>query len=304
MLFEPMVNHLKTLALPLMRIFITGGTGFIGSHVVKDALSLGHEVVCLRRLAGSASRIDLDKQPLWLDRSFNTISPKDFQGIDVLLHLAAHSVQRPFDSLENCIKYNLIQPLSLFEKALSAGVVKFVVGGSCFEYGLSGLRHDFIPPNAPLEPTQSYSASKALASISFIQWALSKHVSLSIKRIFHVYGEGEDPSRLYPALTLAAKSGLDFPMSDGQQVRDFTNVTDVARFLNDECLYIYSNNNPSISTSNLGSGKPQTVLEFAQNIWSTTNAKGRLLPGLLEQRVGDVMRYVPELNSRHILFGN
>ena len=169
-----------------MRLLITGGTGFIGSHVVRLALGSGHDVVCLRRFAGSSSRIVLDKQPLWLNKSFNEISTEDLQGIDIMLHLAAHSVQRPFDSLENCICFNVVQPLSFFEKAYSAGIRKFVVGGSCFEYGLSALRYDYIPPNAPLEPTQSYSTSKALASIAFSQWSIAKQVSLSIKRIFHV----------------------------------------------------------------------------------------------------------------------
>lgn len=284
-----------------MRIFITGGTGFIGSHVVQQALACGVEVVCLRRSSRSSSRIALNREPVWLDRSLIEVSTSDFHDIDIVLHLAAHSVQRPFDTFDNCLLYNMTQPLSLLEKAQAAGVKKFVVGGSCFEYGLSALRYDFIPPNAPLEPTQTYSASKAIASVAFLQWALARNISLSVKRIFHVFGEGEDPSRLYPSLVRAALNGEDFPMSDGKQVRDFSNVLDIAQALLDECTLLRDVNVPYISISNLGSGKPQTVLEFAQNIWSSFEAKGKLLPGLLLHREGDVMRYVPDVISRHIL---
>lgn len=56
-----------------------------------------------------------------------------------------------------------------------------------------------------------------------------------------------------------------------------------------------------MSWSNLGLGKPQTVLEFAQNIWKEQGAKGQLLPGALPYRDGEVMRYVPEVGTRHLL---
>jgi len=284
-----------------MRIFLTGGTGFIGSHVVNLALSLGNEVLCLRRSPKSWPRIPLIAEPIWLDCTLPEIHANDLQGVDVMLHLAAHSAQPPYDTVENCVLYNLIQPLALLDKAQNAGIDKFVVAGSCFEYGLSATRYDFVPPSAPLEPTQAYSASKAAASIAFVQWALQKNISLTIQRIFHVYGEGEDPSRLYPSLKAAAKNNEDFPMSEGQQVRDFVPVEAVARALIDECVWLSCGTTASVSICNLGSGNPQTVLQFAQNIWSTHEAQGKLLPGALTYREGEVMRYVPEIGSRHVL---
>jgi nucleoside-diphosphate-sugar epimerase len=284
-----------------MRIFLTGGTGFIGSHVVNLALSLGNEVLCLRRSPKSWPRIPLIAEPIWLDCTLPEIHANDLQGVDVMLHLAAHTAQPPYDTVENCVLYNLIQPLALLDKAQNAGIDKFVVAGSCFEYGLSATRYDFVPPSAPLEPTQAYSASKAAASIAFVQWALQKNISLTIQRIFHVYGEGEDPSRLYPSLKAAAKNNEDFPMSEVQQVRDFVPVEAVARALIDECVWLSCGTTASVSICNLGSGNPQTVLQFAQNIWSTHEAQGKLLPGALTYREGEVMRYVPEIGSRHVL---
>ena len=223
------------------------------------------------------------------------------QGIDVMLHLAAHTARPPCDTLENCKLYNMVQPLALVDKALIAGVAKFVAAGICFEYWLSPQRYDFVPPSALLEPTQTYPVSKAAASIAFIQWALEHNVSLTIQRIFHVYGEGEDPSRLYPSLMSAAKNNEDFPMSEGQQIRDFVPVEAVARALIHECECLASNTKASVSICNLGSGNPQTLLQFAQSIWSAHKAQGSLLRGALPYREGEVMRYVPELGSRHVL---
>ena len=64
----------------------------------------------------------------------------------------------------------------MFERARQGGVRRFVAAGSCFEYGRSGIRHEFITPNAPLEPSFSYPASKAASSIVFFQFAVSYNI--------------------------------------------------------------------------------------------------------------------------------
>ena len=92
-----------------------------------------------------------------------------------------------------------------------AGIKIFLVAGSCFEYGLSSIHYETIPTTAKLEPTNSYAASKAAASISLQQWAREYDLNLEILRVFHVYGEGELEKRLWPSLKKAAIDGKDFP---------------------------------------------------------------------------------------------
>ena len=75
-----------------MRIFITGATGFIGSHFMNHALSAGHEVVALRRTAESMPRVALVREPTWLACSLRQITESDLAGTDVLLHLAAAGI--------------------------------------------------------------------------------------------------------------------------------------------------------------------------------------------------------------------
>ena len=69
-----------------MKIFVTGGTGFIGSYFVDLALSNGHEVVCLKR-KGSSPVIELNKQPTWVEGDLNSNYYNYFKGCDVLVHL-------------------------------------------------------------------------------------------------------------------------------------------------------------------------------------------------------------------------
>lgn len=277
-----------------MKIFVTGATGFIGSHVVNQALAAGHDVLALRRSPTSSPRIPFEQQPQWLDCSLDEVRAEDLKGCEVLVHLAAHTGNVPYDTLANCLRWNLIAVLALFEQARLAGIRRFVVAGSCFEYGRSGERYVAIPTDAPLEPTNSYAASKAAASIALRQWAEEHQLSLDLLRVFHVYGEGEAESRLWPTLRRAALAGDDLPMTKAEQIRDFLAVEDVAQaFL---CSAAHQNSKTSnVIVKNIGSGRAQTIREFAESWWMKWNAKGRLLIGELPYRDGEVMRYLPEV---------
>ena len=276
-----------------MKIFLTGGTGFIGSHFINLALTQGHSIVALRRKESSQPRIKLVKSPTWINKNYIDLVKQDFQNIDVLVHLAAHSANVPYDTLENCITYNVLEPLKMLKLAESSYVKKYVIAGSCFEYGLSGEKFDYIPITAPLEPTQSYPASKALSSIAFGQFTREFFVEMSYHRIFQVFGEGESENRLWPSLRKAAKSGKNFSMTEGEQLRDFINVKDVASKLLEACSSPQTPGKPSFQ--NLGSGKAQSIKEFSEFWWTKWNALGSLKIGELPYRKREVMRYLPKL---------
>src|SRR5436190_3362752 len=87
-----------------MQLFVTGGTGFVGSHFVQQALAAGHGVRALRR-PGSQSRIPLPHQPDWFEIPFDQVEARHFENIDAVVHLAAHSANVPYDSLENCLHW-------------------------------------------------------------------------------------------------------------------------------------------------------------------------------------------------------
>ena len=278
-----------------MKIVLTGGTGFIGSHFLHQALVAGHNVHAIRRSPKSTPRILLEQAPTWIEGQLDEVQEGDLRGCDVLVHLASHSVLYPFDNLANCLRWNLTAVLSLFEHARLSGIRRFIVAGSCFEYGRSGERLDVIPTDAPLEPTNSYAVSKAAASIALLQWAEEFNLSLEILRVFHAYGEGEAESRFWPSLRSAALAGEDFPMTEGEQIRDFMAVEDVAfTFLNRALLQDFSPSEAQVF--NLTSRDPISVRCFAQRCWKQWGAKGQLLFGKVPYRLGEVMRYVPGEN--------
>lgn len=276
-----------------VKLFVTGGTGFIGSHFLNAAFLAGHEVIALRR-PDSKPRMPLLKEPQWVEGQLDGEFPEALEGCEALVHLAAHTPNPPYDTLERCLYWNLTASLSILNQAADVGIAKFLVAGSCFEYGRSGQRYDFIPADAPLEPIMTYPTSKAAASIAFYGWAVERKWCLQILRIFQVFGEGEMETRLWPSLRRAALAGEDYPMTLGEQVRDFISVDQVAAaFLKTLSFDGVESGEPLFK--NVGTGKPQTVLEFAQYWWKRWGAKGKLLPGAIPYRDNEVMRFVPEV---------
>jgi nucleoside-diphosphate-sugar epimerase len=278
-----------------VNLFVTGGTGFIGSHFLRIALRAGHRVVAIRR-PRAQTRIPLTDEPLWLEKELADCESHDFQGIDALVHFAAAGVNPKDANWDSCFKTNLTDSLRVWRTASAGGVKRLIVCGSCFEYGKTGERMAEIPTTAPLEPTGPYHASKAAATLAALALAHMDKLECAILRPFHVYGEGEDSTRFWPSLRTAALAGQDYPMTQGEQVRDFVAVEEVAaRFLG---LTVSSNlklGNPEIH--NIGSGEQQTLRAFAEHWWDKWEAKGKLIFGAIPYRENEVMRYVPQLNE-------
>lgn len=279
----------------IMRLIVTGGTGFIGSHFLNAAVAAGHEVLALRR-SGSSPRITVPDSVKWLDGELNDLdfsNPVD-QADTALVHLAAYGVDMSKSDWDACFRVNVTDSLSAWLRAADAGVTRFIICGSCFEYGIAGEAFDQIPTSAVLLPTGAYHASKAAATMAAIGLAHQRNLECLIARPFHVFGEGEADYRFWPSLKKAALSGEDFPMTTGEQIRDFTPVESVAA----EFLRVATGANLQPGTPiirNIGTGRPQSLRCFAEHWWKHWNASGKLLFGAVPQRNREIMRYVPEV---------
>jgi nucleoside-diphosphate-sugar epimerase len=272
-----------------MRLFLTGGTGFIGSYFLRDALTAGHTITALRRSTGA--KIPLPHDPRWLERTMPDVGPADFAGHDVLVHFAAVGVSPQKADWATLFRVNVTESLALWQRAADAGIQRFLICGSCFEYGKAGERYEFIPPDAPLEPSSGYGASKAAATMAAVALARERGLSLTVARPFHTFGEGQHGENFWPSLRRAALAGEDFPMTAGEQVRDFMPVEELAAaFLR---LLDFSPPPGEPLVRNIGTGQPITLRAFAEGWWSHWKAKGKLLPGAIPYAFKEVMRYVP-----------
>jgi len=274
-----------------MRIFVTGGTGFIGSHFIKGALAEGHEVVALRR-RGSSPRIPLEQSPEWVEGDLEEFPRSSLSGCDALVHLAAYGVNpQESNDWDACFHWNLAKSFELWLDGVQAGIQRLVICGSCFEYGVSGEQVEFISTNTPLRPQTAYASSKAAASMMAIGLAASHHLKVVVNRPFHVFGTGEAEYRFWPSLRKSAIAGDDFTMTSGAQVRDFVPVELVVQeLLKSLCSEVETGR---AEIKNIGTGHPQTLADFARSEWDKFGGTGQLILGALPQRENEVMRFVP-----------
>lgn len=281
-----------------MKLFVTGGTGFVGTNFLNQALDAGHEVVAQRR-PGSSTRLPLIREPKWVDRALDEDFSTDLAGCDAVVHLASHTPNPPYAPLDECLYWNVFATIRLLLQAASQGVKNILVAGTCFEYGAAAQGQEFVHPRTEMQPSLTYPISKAAATTACLGLARHLGLRLQVLRIFQVFGEGEASTRFWPSLRAAALNGCDFPMSAGVQIRDFIHVDDVTRqFLG---ALEFQNVEPGLPHLwNVGTGRAQSLLEFARHWWAHWQATGQLQPGQVGLRPGELPRLVANVEDRQI----
>lgn len=220
---------------------VTGGAGFIGSHLVERLLSDGWQVTVIDN--GSVGRphnlAHLSQNPalkvVWADVADQaTISPH-FIGIEWVFHLAAladivPSIERPTDYF----RANVAGTESVLEAARGAKVKRFVYAASSSCYGIPDKYP--TPETTPIRPQYPYALTKRLGEELVLHWGQVYGLPVVSTRFFNVYGPRARTSGTYGAVFgvfLAQKiHGKPYTVvGDGTQTRDFTFVTDVASAL-------------------------------------------------------------------------
>ncbi len=220
-----------------MRSLVTGGAGFIGSHLVDRLLAEGHDVVVLDNFStghwGNLKHLEgsthLQFEEIDVCRH-EEILPY-FERVDWVFHLAAladivPSIQQPL----NYLRAGVDGTISVLEAARLAGVKRFVYAASSSCYGIP----DEYPTreSAEIRPQYPYALAKNLGEQSVMHWAGTYNLPCISLRLFNVYGPRARTTGTYGAVFgvfLAQKlSGKPFTVvGDGTQTRDFTYVTDV-----------------------------------------------------------------------------
>jgi UDP-glucose 4-epimerase len=289
----PLAGSRPPAPLPLL---VTGATGFIGRAFLRVCQDRHWPVAAVTRRPPSREDAAL-AGVTWIVGELDEVPVTALAPCRALVHLAAAGVTGQEDDWDLCFGVNVMQSMRLWRAAIQAGIRRFIICGSCFEYGRAAERYERIPPDAPLEPVTAYAAAKAAAT-ALAQGLAARHaLELTVVRPFQVYGPGESVRRFWPSLQAAALAGRDFPMTAGEQVRDFVPVALVAEKIADEVTAVPPPAGQPVIL-HLGTGRGLTVKEFAESEWRRLGAKGRLLPGAIPMRPGEVLRYVPELTRR------
>jgi len=221
-----------------MKTLVTGGCGFIGSHLAEMLLALGHEVIILDNLAcGRKANIkSFEKNPCLsfyeVDIVDRTAIQEYFRGVDWVFHLAGladivPSIERP----DSYFQVNVTGTLNVLQCASAAGVGRLVYAASSSSYGIPEIYP--TPETSPIDPQYPYALTKYMGEELVLHWAKTYKLPVISLRLFNVYGPRSRTSGAYGAVFgvfLAQKlNGKPFTVvGDGTQTRDFTYVTDVA----------------------------------------------------------------------------
>jgi len=221
-----------------VRALVTGGSGFIGSHLVTLLLAEGHEVRVVdnyatgrpQNLAPVASSSGLQVIPA--DIASDELAAA-FAGVDWVFHLAAladivPSIERPVDYYTT----NVTGTVRVLEAARAAGVQRLVYAASSSCYGIPDAYP--TPEEAPARPQYPYALTKYLGEQCVLHWAQCYGLPALALRLFNVYGPRARTTGTYGAVfgVFLAQRLHDKPLTivgDGTQTRDFTYVEDVAR---------------------------------------------------------------------------
>lgn len=220
------------------RVIVTGGAGFIGSHLTERLLGHGHEVVVLDNF--SSGRIEnlshIKDNPRLsvhtVDISLYEEIRPFFEGVDWVFHLAALADIVP--SIQQPLRYhkaNVDGTVAVLEAARSNNVKRFVYAASSSCYGLA---EQFpTPETAPIRPMYPYALTKYLGEQCALHWNKIYKLPCVSLRLFNVFGPRSRTTGAYGAVfgVFLAQKLANKPytvVGDGTQTRDFTFVTDVA----------------------------------------------------------------------------
>lgn len=288
------------------RILVTGGAGFIGSHVVNMLLNAGYEVrvidnLSTGKLANIRDCVKSGKVDLFRgDIRESEVVRKCVDGVDAVIHLAAiTSVTFSLGHPSLTFETNVMGTLNLLNSCLEENVKRFILFSSCSVYG----EPMYLPidENHLTHPVTPYAESKLVAERYCGIFQEEHGLETAILRLFNVYGPRQglsDCSGVVAQFVEQVRRGLPLVIcGDGSQTRDFVHVWDVAEAV----LRALKNENVAGEIFNIAYGKPYSLNELAKTVLEVADVDLDIVYD--KPRVGDLKHSFADISKARELLG-
>lgn len=286
-----------------MKLLITGGAGFIGSHVVLDALKKGYAVVNLDALTYASNlenlkAVENNKNYKFIkgdifDKAFLETLFKT-ENFDAVIHLAAEThVDFSISNPSIFIETNVLGTQNLLEMALKNKIKKFVHVSTDEVYGELNFEAAAFTENHNLKPNSPYSASKASSDLLVRSYYKTFGLNTCITRCSNNYGPHQDASKLLPKVILNALKEQKIPIyGKGKNIRDWLFVEDHSKAI----LTVLEKGIPG-EIYNIGGDNEQSNIEIVRKILNILG-KSESLIKFVPDRLGHDFRYA--INAKKI----
>lgn len=271
----------------MTQYLVTGGAGFIGSHVVHRLVALGHRVRVLDDLStGRPDRLPRHIDLMVADACDPEATLFAARGCDGIFHLAAiASVVKSVADWVGAHRVNQTATVAVLDAARRRGNLPVVFASSAAIYG------DQCPASEDLKPAphSAYGADKAGSELHLQAGWLSFGLPSAAMRFFNVFGPQQDPASPYSGVisTFLARALAGSPLTvhgDGSQSRDFVFVDDVVRFLHTAMERLHER--PAHFVGNVCTGEATTILRLAELAAGMSGQAIRIAHG--PERTGDI----------------
>lgn len=276
-----------------MKIFVTGGAGFIGSNFIHYILdNYDDQIINFDKLTYAGNIKNLEDIEAESNYQFfkGDILDKDMMGkiflkedIDYIVNFAAEShVDRSINDSSQFIKTNVEGTHNLLELALDFNIKKYVQISTDEVYGSLDDRGCFRETDI-LNPTNPYAASKAAADMIVNSFYKTYDLSVNICRSSNNFGPHQHPEKLIPLCIINAINSRQLPLyGDGKNIRDWIYVKDNCRAVD-----AVMRKGKSGEIYNIGAGNEKTNLEVAENILEILNKNINLIKFVEDRKAHD-----------------
>ncbi|ELZ39418.1 NAD-dependent epimerase/dehydratase family protein [Halorubrum tebenquichense] len=241
-------------------VLITGGTGFIGSHLVRELNTNNRRVTVLARERDATEHFSSDVQSIFGDVTFRNTLPS-FEQFDAVFHLAGVvSVSGSIRNPQQTFSVNTTGTQNVLEQCRIDDVDHFVYLSSASIYG----EPDRLPISEehPIQPTHPYAATKAAGENLVQGYGAAYGIETTIIRAFTVYGPGQTEQNLIPTVIRQAQTKDRIQLGNMEPTRDFIHVSDLVRAVE----MLTTQEEPKYEIYNVGSGQEHSVGEVVETI--------------------------------------